>query len=201
MPTKKLTLDNSDFYQAAKQLKVEPAAIKAVALVESAGSGFYDDGFPMILFERHKFYKNAPVKKRDEWMEQYPEICNSTVTPKGGYGDKLAQRIKFNMAFGLDKNAAMKACSWGMFQEMGENFANYDFANVGKFVDVMKSGAPGHLDIFVRSIKYRKLATKMKNHDWAGFAENYNGPNYKKFKYDEKIAAAYEKTKKETYKA
>jgi hypothetical protein len=199
MPTKKLTLDNADFYAAGKTLGVEPAAIKAVAMVESSGSGFYDDGFPMILFERHKFYKNAPAAKRDEWMDQYPDLCNKAATPKGGYGDKLQQRIKFNMAFGLDKDAAMKACSWGMFQELGENYAGYDFADVGKFVDMMKSGAPGHLEIFVRSIKSRRLATKMKNHDWAGFAANYNGPGYKTFKYDTKIAAAYEKAKKEKF--
>jgi hypothetical protein len=201
MPAKKLTLDNSDFYAAGKNLGVEPAAIKAVATVESSGSGFYDDGFPTILFERHKFYKHAPVAKRDEWMDQYPEICNKTSTPKGGYGDKLAQKIKFNIAFGLDKQAAMKACSWGMFQELGENFADCGFADVGKFVDTMKSGAPGHLDIFVRSIKHRKLEPKMKAHDWAGFAENYNGQNYKKFNYDTKIAAAYEKAKKEKFEA
>jgi hypothetical protein len=195
----KLILDNSDFKSAAKALGVEAAAIKAVALVESSGSGFLDDGFPKILFERHVFYRNAPKTKREDWMDVYPQLCNSVVTPKGGYGDLLEQRIKFNMAFGLDKQAAMKACSWGMFQELGENYADCGFADVGKFVDSMKAGAPGQLDIFVRSIKHRKLADELKKHDWAGFAKNYNGPTYAKFEYDKKIKAAYEKAKKEKF--
>ena len=33
----------------------------------------------------------------------------------------------------------------------------------------------------------------LRNKDWAGFALRYNGPEYAKFSYDKKMAAAYAK--------
>jgi N-acetylmuramidase len=195
----KRTLDNSDYYLAAQKLDVEPAAIKAVAIVESMGSGFYPDGFPTILFERHKFYKHAPKSKRDQWFKDDPVICNPKATPADDYGTYSAQRVKFEKALGLDKDAAMKACSWGIFQELGENFSDCGFQSVSDFVNLMKSGAAGHLDIFVRSIKARKLAPKIRTHDWKAVAENYNGLDYKKFHWDEKMIAAFADALKETF--
>jgi hypothetical protein len=85
----------------------------------------------------------------------------------------------------------MMACSWGAFQELGENYDDCGFASVGAFVDRMKSGLPGQLEIFVRSIRKRGLVDELLRHDWAGFARNYNGPNYRAGRYDEKMAAAY----------
>ncbi|AZA64465.1 DUF3380 domain-containing protein [Chryseobacterium carnipullorum] len=51
------TLTEQDYINAAKELGCEVAAIKAVAEVESRGSGFLSSGEPKILFERHRFYK------------------------------------------------------------------------------------------------------------------------------------------------
>lgn len=183
-------LTDPDFCRAAQTLKCSPEAIKAVSLVESSGSGFYDDGFPTILFERHIFWKNAPRSIRQQWYEAHPEICNPKATPKGGYGGKDTQRVKFTLAMSLDPDTAMKACSWGMFQELGENYKDCGFDSVGAFVDMMKSGAAGHLEIFVRSIQHRHLADELQREDWDGFAVNYNGSSYRKWKYDDKMAAA-----------
>jgi site-specific recombinase XerC len=38
-----------------------------------------------------------------------------------------------------------------------------------------------------------KMFTALHNNDWAGFAKRYNGPGYKKNKYDTKLASAYRK--------
>jgi hypothetical protein len=184
-------LTDQDFVIAAGKLRCEAAAINAVADVESRGSGFYADGFPTILFERHKFYKHADRSQRDIWARQHPEICNRNATPRGQYGSKDHQRVKFNLAFSLDPEAAMMACSWGAFQELGENYDDYDFASVGEFVDLMKSGIDGQLDIFVRSIKHRGLADELQRHDWRGFARNYNGSEYRRFAYDTQMADRY----------
>ncbi|MEE8298899.1 MAG: N-acetylmuramidase domain-containing protein [Thermodesulfobacteriota bacterium] len=35
----------------------------------------------------------------------------------------------------------------------------------------------------------------LKKRDWANFARRYNGPGYKKNKYDEKLERAYNKYK------
>lgn len=180
-------------------MRIEVAAIKAVHFVESKGAAFFADGFPSILFERHKFWKHADKSKRAEWRERFPSICNPKATPRDGYGTHHEQRIKFNQAFELDKNAAMMACSWGAFQELGENFEDLGFETVGAFVDKMKESEMAQLEIFVRSIKHRGLADELRRRDWAGFARNYNGAGYRKFNYDGQIEDAYTKFSKIKY--
>jgi hypothetical protein len=61
-------LTEQDFERAAKRLRCEKAAIKAVANTESAGKGFYADGFPVILFERHLFRKFT----QGRYSKQFP---------------------------------------------------------------------------------------------------------------------------------
>jgi|GEM_PF-3019926 len=185
-------LTELDYLRAAQRLNLpEPECLMAVAETESKGEGFYPDGFPTILFERHKFYKNADPSRRAEWFREFPDICNPNRTKRGGYGSKNAQRDKFNRAFALDPNAAMMACSWGAFQELGENYDDYKFKSVGEFVDMMKSGIDGQLEIFTRSLKKRGLIDEMRRHDWAGIARIYNGPAYKEFNYDTQMAHSF----------
>jgi len=50
-------LTEEDYSAAATQLKVEVAAIKAVAEVETTGNAFDEEGRPRILFERHYFHR------------------------------------------------------------------------------------------------------------------------------------------------
>lgn len=184
-------VSKEQFKRLAGELRCEPEALMAVSHVEAPRGGFYDDGFPTILFERHKFYKHARRDKREEWSREYPKICNPSPTPRGGYGTLAAQRVKFSQAFALDPDAAMMACSWGAFQELGENYDDYGFDNVGEFVDMMKSGIEGQLEIFVRSIRKRGLVDELQRKDWAGFARNYNGAGYRRFEYDTQMSNAY----------
>jgi len=41
-------------------------------------------------------------------------------------------------------------------------------------------------------MKHEKILPHLKNKNWAEFARRYNGPAFKKNRYDEKIAAAYQ---------
>src|SRR5260370_5919444 len=50
-------LSDADLIAAAETLNVPVAAIRAVNEIESRGQGFLPDGRPVILFERHVFYK------------------------------------------------------------------------------------------------------------------------------------------------
>jgi hypothetical protein len=183
-------LTNDDFCRAAKQLKCEVAAIKAVDDTESRGSGFYSDGFPTILFERHKFRQFT----NGTYNASHPQISG----PAGGYGSAgQNQRNKFNLAFKLDPEAAMKSCSWGRYQIMGFNHKMCGHKTVGEFVDAMKQSEGKQLDAFVSFVISAGLADELRNHNWAGFARGYNGAGYKKNKYDTKMAAAYKKFAKE----
>lgn len=188
MSKSKLTRD--DFCRAAKRLRCDVAAVKAVAEVESRGEPFYSDGFPVILFERHKFREFT----KGAYNKSHPELSG----PAGNYGKAgQNQRNKFNKAFALNATAAMKSCSFGMFQIMGFNHAVCGFATVGEFVDAMKESAGRQLDAFVNFVINNGLADELRNLNWAAFARGYNGTAYKKNKYDTKMATAYRKYKAE----
>lgn len=191
----KLTLTDEDYVRAAHDLGCDPAMIRAVAEVESSGSGFTGTA-PTILFERHVFYRNAPKDKRVQWAKDHPELCASRPYAKGGYGPKNKQYEKLREAAKLDYNAALMACSWGTFQELGENYKELGFASVRDFVEAMRQGADRHLDIFVRSIKWRGIADEMRSPSIANcrkIARAYNGPAYAKFDYHNKIWNKFKK--------
>ena len=191
-------LTEKDYRLAGERLGVEPAMVRAFAEVESKGSGFIGDK-PTILYERHIFYRSAPKSKRDGWVKTHPNLCHPRPYPKGGYGKSSEQYAKLKAAKLLDERAALMACSWGTFQELGANYKDVGFSNVFDFVKMMESGVDGQLEIFIRSIERRGLVKWMKNpslENCAKIARNYNGPSYAKFAYDRKIWQAYLKYSK-----
>ena len=76
-------ITNEQLQNIAIKLDVEPAIIHAVTKIEAKSSGF-KNGLPVILFERHIFYRQ--LKKNGFNVEQlaktYPDLINSS---SGGY--------------------------------------------------------------------------------------------------------------------
>ncbi len=183
-------LTNNDFRKAAKKLGCEVATIRAVAEVESRGDGFYPDGFPTILFERHKFRAFT----RGRYNKTHPRISG----PQGGYGRAgQNQRNKFSEAFALNPEAAMMSCSWGKFQVMGFNWDDLGYSSIHEFVDSMKEGEAEHLDSFVRFVIKNGLKDELQRKDFKTFARIYNGPDYRTNKYDTKMESFYKKFSRE----
>jgi hypothetical protein len=186
------TLTEDDYARAAKALNVEVAAIKAVAEVESAGSGFLPDGRPSILYEAHIFHQHskgahAGAKDRRGVALSSPSWNRALYGATGA-----AQHNRYEDARALNADAANKACSWGMFQILGANHKACGFDTSQAFVDAMwTGGASAHLDAFVAFIKANKLDGALRAKNWAAFAKGYNGPAYAQNAYDKKMAAAY----------
>lgn len=179
----KAGLTNADFCRAAKRLQCSVSAIKAVAEVESRGKPFYADGFPVILFERHKFRKLT----NGEFNTSHPHLSG----PPGGYGRAgQNQRNKFNEALQLNPEAAMLSCSWGQFQIMGFNHEVCGYGSVGDFVDAMKESASCHLDAFVSFVIGNNLARHLRSRNFYLFAESYNGSDQEKNDYSGKMERA-----------
>lgn len=177
-----------DFEWAAKELGCEVAAIKAVATVESAGSGFLKNGKPKILFERHLFHRLTKGK-----FDMFPDISNKR--PGGYTKDEYARLEKARQ---LDDPAALKSASWGMFQILGSNHKAAGFGSVEEYVIASTTGVRAHLEAFVSFIKAdARLLKAIVTKNWTLFARVYNGPAYKKNAYDKKMAAEY----KEFHKA
>jgi hypothetical protein len=185
-------LTEQDFAAAAQNLGCEVAAAKAVAEVETAGASFDANRRPTILYERHIFARNTVPKGK--FNQSHPNLSANTGYGKGGYGTKDEQYARLAGAYQLDPDAALKAASWGKFQILGENHQACGFASVGDFVKAMTVSEVEHVKAFVRFVQSSpKLVNALRNKDWASFARLYNGPGYKTFSYDTKLAAAYVK--------
>lgn len=179
-------LTDEDFCRAAKRIRCDVASVKAVAEVESRGSGFYANGFPTILFERHVFRKYT----NSIYNRSHPHLSG----PAGNYGKAgQNQRNKFNEAYALNPTAAIKACSWGKFQVMGFNWKVAGFSSVVDFFEAMQRSEGEHLNAFIGFVIGNRLDDEIRHKDWAGFAYGYNGAGYKANKYDTAMARSYAK--------
>jgi hypothetical protein len=180
------------FAAAAAVLKVEEALLRAVALVETKFEGaFLDDGSPPILYERHKFREFTGGKFDGVRISPQPSGILSHAK-RGGYGPYSLQHKKLQAAVRLDREAALKSCSWGMFQIMGFNFKACGFENVQDFVNAMWRSANDQLKALAAFLAadVRKRQA-LQQHDWKTFALLYNGPKYAESRYDKRLEAAY----------
>lgn len=180
-------LTDADYRRAAAALDCEVAVIKAFAQVESPRGPFENDGAPTILFERHKFSQFTGGR----YDKTHPDLSNPVA---GGYGLYSVQHSKLQRAVALDRDAALRATSWGQFQIMGFNHQRAGHATLQGFINAMYRSAGAQLDALVAFIKSDpKLLRAIRTKDWAEAARLYNGAAYRINKYDERLAAAYAK--------
>ncbi|WP_310463540.1 N-acetylmuramidase family protein [Sphaerotilus sp.] len=186
-------LSAKDLADAAQVLGCEVAAVRAVAEVESRGAGFDALKRPTILYERHVFARcTVPPGTFDAAHPDLSGLHNPY--PRGGYGTRDQQYGKLARALPLDRDAALKAASWGVFQILGENHKACGFTTVASFVRAMTVSDAEHLKAFVQFVRNNaKLLKAIRSRNWAAFAEGYNGRDYATFQYDQKMATAYAK--------
>lgn len=182
-------LTDGDIARAAQVLECQPACIRAVIDVESAGGGFLKDSRPKILFEAHIFSRLT--------RGRYDQVAPAVSAPKWDralYKGGAAEYPRLEEAMRLDEAAALKSASWGMFQVMGENHQRCGFQTVHEFVAAMVDGEGHHLDAFAAFVKGNaRMWDALINQDWPAFARLYNGTGYASNRYDEKLAAAFDK--------
>lgn len=189
------------FARAAAYLGCDVAAIRAVAQVEAGSQGAFisigpNAGRPTILFEPHIFDRLTNGRFRDAkdpLLSGPSAVLSRERWAPGTYGPFSAQYARLDAAAQLDRPAALKSCSWGLFQLMGENYRRCGFGSVEAFVGGMHLDVDTHLWAFAHFITgneslHKALATR----DWVTFARIYNGPGYRRNSYDSKLAAAYE---------
>lgn len=176
-----------DIAAAAAQLQCEAAAIWAVCDVESAGGGFLPDRRPKILFEAHVFGRLTGHR----WDAAHPNV-SAPAWDRALYGAAGAHQYeRLAEAMALDRDAALQAASWGLFQVMGLNYAACGFASVEVYVAAMCAGEGAQLVAFAAFCRHNRLDRFLRAHDWTGFALGYNGPGEAANDYDARLAAAY----------
>jgi len=179
---------------AADGLGLEPAALLAIAEVESAGKAFATvrgRAEPLIRFEGHYFDRRLPVDKREAARQAglaSPE-AGRIANPAG----QAARWAMLERAAAIDRKSAYESVSWGLGQVMGVHWAWLGYASVDALVAEARESVAGQARLMAHYIDKAGLVGAVNARDWAAFARGYNGPDYKRQGYDRKIAAAYRK--------
>jgi hypothetical protein len=195
LPAEKGPLSAADFASAAQALGCEPAAIQAVAAIEGGPYGaFLPTGEPVILYERHLFHRFTSGRFDASTAPGLPEAVSLLSDPEaGGYGPESVQHGKLEAAVALDRPAALRATSWGLFQVLGDNAGACDL-ELQDFVNRACRSTADHLDLFCRFVRSdRHLWEALRAKDWPAFALHYNGKGFARDGYDARIRAAYER--------
>lgn len=182
-------LDDIDLPRIAEQIGCGEDELHAFMDVEAAGSGFDRHGRPKMLFEPHVFYRLlGKGTKRDRAVRE------GLAYPKWGTKPYPADSYPaLQRAILIDEDKALQAASWGLAQILGENYAAAGFASVESMVEAFMEDEEDHLQAAVTFIVSKGIDDDLREHRWADFARIYNGPGYKKNKYDEKLAKAFKK--------
>ena len=191
--TKRLTED--DFAAAAAMIGTDVASIKAVTEVEAPSGPFLEDGRPRVLFEGHIFHRLTGGRFSGSHPTiSYPKWTKAHYS-KGKDAEQRGVREweRLSAAIDLDRQAALKSASWGMFQIMGFNHAACGYGTVQDFVNAMYRSEGEQLKAFVRYVMANGLANELRMRMWKEFARAYNGPAYAQNQYDVKLAKAYAK--------
>jgi len=186
-------LGMADLERAAERLDVPLAAIRAVNEVESRGTGFLEDGRPVILFERHIMYRQLNERRVD--ADALAKVSPGIINPvRGGYLGSTAEHGRFNQAQKIHRECAIESCSWGLFQVMGFHWQPLGYRSADEFAALMARSEADHLDAFIRFIEAEPALLKaLRAGKWAAFAAGYNGAAYKENLYDVKLARAFER--------
>ena len=176
----------------ARSHGIAPAALLAVAEVESAGRIFARvDGRnePLIRFEGHYFDRRlsgaAQQKARSAGLSS--PVAGAVRNP----ADQTARWALLRRAAAISQKAAYESTSWGLGQVMGAHWAWLGYADVDALVAEARSGAAGQTRLMVRYIAKAGLIDALAKGDWAAFARGYNGASYRANAYDTKLAAAF----------
>lgn len=185
-------LTAGDFQEAANLLGVPVASVKAVAEVESAGSGFLADGRVKVQYEPHIMYRRLKEHfgqaRADRELKAHPDL----VAIKSGSYQSLDKEDKDmgRAADIIDRTSALESASWGAFQIMGYHWKTIGYPTLQKFLNDQYS-ARGQLMSFVKFIQSdSRLLRALRQKDWTTFARIYNGPAFEKNKYHTKLAQA-----------
>lgn len=162
----------------------------------------YDPSHPDLSWP-YGYRKNAQLGNADR------NLHDGRIDDDDVYGNYARGYLRLINAYRLDPEAALKSCSWGKFQIMGANHRTCGYDDILDFVGQMCSSESGQMAIVGGYIRNKPRAWKdpknksldkeislwnaVKNKNWEAIAFNYNGPDYRKYSYDRKLRAAYQR--------
>lgn len=176
-----MRLSKQDVEKIAKENAIPYDNLRKVIAVESGGFGFDPKtGKIIIQFEPHWFKRLFP---------RWANFAGIWATNKVEKQD--AEWKAFSNAFSVNPTSAMESTSIGIPQIMGFWWKKLGFTSVGAFWDYMKVSEANQLKMMVAFIKLTpKMYRALQNADWETFAFYYNGAQWRKFNYAERLRKA-----------
>lgn len=167
--------------------------LRAVAVVESGGSGWFNSGLPKILWERHKFWqwvKNSSSRVVS-WFAN-PAAGDYTMdVNKNGVNDSWE---KLSLAIGKEPLAALQSISIGKFQVLGRYYRECGYNHPIEMLYACSRSEYAQYCLLrdyilkVANCKDAFLQISSNPNDCRVFAKAYNGAGYDKYDYHTKIA-------------
>ena len=177
-------ITTADRQRAARRLGVTEDHVQALLQIEARGRGFLRArDLPVILFEGHVFYRetNGAHPQSDinyrRWTKQHY---------KGGIGEY----DRLHRAYQLDRKAALRSASYGLWQIMGFNHEAAGYSTVEGFVNAMGIDEATQLDAGVSFILSNPRMAEAFRSESEQFFRLYNGRSYKKNAYDTRFFRA-----------
>lgn len=177
-------LSATDIAGAASRLGCSIRQINAVRKVEAAGRGFDAAGRPKILFERHRFHKLTGGRFSPTIFSQ---------REPGGYNVNSWGKLCDAIGTG-EVDAAFQSASWGAFQVMGEWWDELGYPSPYALAWSTVQSEAGQLELLIRYIEHFRLQDELaaltsNPETCRPFAAAYNGPGYRRNRYDIRLAA------------
>lgn len=179
-------LDDYDLPRIGHEIGVGEDVVHMVLDVESRGKGFDEQGV-IRLFEEHVFYRNLPKSLQNE------AVTRGLAWPKWRKNYKN-NYTRFLKAYDFDPMAAMKACSWGLGQILGENAKSLGFETTQSMIEHFAESEANQLEGMIAFIKVNHLDDELRDMEKttdrnalltlaSAFARVYNGRGYRKNNY------------------
>lgn len=183
-------LSEADLLAAAQTYGLTVAHVGALVDVEASGQGQDPEtGLPIIRYEGHQFR----AKTGGVFDKTYPRLSFAYADRKQ-HPQPAAQLDRWTIledAVALVPGAALQATSWGLGQIMGFNHAACGFDDVWSFALAMASGERAQVAAMLAFLESEGLLRHLKDKRWDRLAAGYNGPSYRDFDYDGRLAKAY----------
>ena len=151
---------------------VAPAALLAVALVETRGVPFVEvkgAKQPLIRFEGHYFDRLLPEALRSRAREAglaHPRAGRIANPPGQG-----ARWALYEAARAFDAEAAAASVSWGLCQVMGLHGPALGFGSAAELAEMARASIDGQMSVGARFLAHGHLGARLMEGDVKGFAQ------------------------------
>lgn len=184
-------LDEYDVPQLAHRINVSEDHLQAFLNVESRDTAFDDEGRPIILNEPHVFYRNLSGAQLDQAIRLGLAYKSWGEKP---YPKTMDARYQWlHEAMQINCEAALKSCSWGSSQILGENYSLIGYKSAESMVRAFMDDEENHVEGMVKYILATGIDDDMRAGRWETVARVYNGPGYKKHGYHLKLSKEYQR--------